>query len=66
MLDFNQCLSEIAKIKTKSYCLIIGGQGTNFARSPKVWNKILKKNSSVYKYNKNSNLKIRCGLFFAY
>lgn len=44
MLDFNQCLSEIAKIKTKSYCLIIGGQGTNFARSPKVWNKILKKN----------------------
>ncbi len=44
MLDFNQCLGEIAKIKTKSYCLIVGGQGTNFARSPKVWNKILKKN----------------------
>ena len=44
MLDFNQCLSEISKIKTKSYCLIIGGHGTNFARSPKVWNKILKKN----------------------
>ena len=38
MLDFNQCLDEIAKIKTKSYCLIVGGQGTNFARSPKVWN----------------------------
>ena len=44
MLDFNQCLSKIKKINTKSYCLIIGGQGANKARSPKIWNKILKKN----------------------
>ena len=44
MLNFNQCVSEIQKIKTKSYCLIIGGEGTNQARSPKIWNRILKKN----------------------
>lgn len=44
MLDFNQCFSKIKSIKAKSYCLIIGGQGANKARSPKIWNRILKKN----------------------
>ena len=44
MLDFDQCVSKIKKIKTQTYCLIIGGQGTNKARSPKIWNRILKKN----------------------
>ena len=44
MLDFKECITEIKKIKTKSYCLIVGGQGTNNARSPKIWNRVLKKN----------------------
>jgi shikimate dehydrogenase len=44
MLNFQECINEIKKIKTKNYCLIIGGEGTNNARSPKIWNKILKKN----------------------
>ena len=44
MLGFEECIIKIKKIKTKSYCLIIGGQGTNNARSPKIWNRVLKKN----------------------
>ena len=43
MLGFEECIIKIKKIKTKSYCLIIGGQGTNNARSPKIWNRVLKK-----------------------
>lgn len=44
MLNIKECIKEITKVKTKSYCLIIGGKGTNYARSPKIWNRILKKN----------------------
>ena len=44
MLDFDQCINKIKKIKTEKYCLIIGGQGANKARSPKIWNRILKSN----------------------
>jgi shikimate dehydrogenase len=44
MLSFDQCLLKIKKIKKNSYCLIIGGIGTNKARSPKIWNKVFKKN----------------------
>jgi shikimate dehydrogenase len=44
MLDFDQCINKIKTIKTETYCLIIGGQGANKARSPKIWNNILRKN----------------------
>jgi len=44
MLNFKESIKKIQKIKTQSYCLIIGGEGTNKARSPKIWNKILYKN----------------------
>ncbi len=44
MLDFDQCINKIKIIKTETYCLIIGGQGANKARSPKIWNRILKYN----------------------
>ena len=44
MLNFKECVNEIKNIKTNSYCLIIGGKGTNKARSPKIWNRIFKKN----------------------
>lgn len=44
MLDFDQCINKIKKIKTEKYCLIIGGQGANKARSPKIWNRILMSN----------------------
>ena len=44
MLDFDQCINKIKTIKTETYCLIIGGQGANKARSPKIWNRILSKN----------------------
>lgn len=44
MLDFDQCINKIKIIKNEKYCLIIGGQGANKARSPKIWNRILRKN----------------------
>ena len=44
MLDFDQCINKIKIIKSEKYCLIIGGQGANKARSPKIWNRILRKN----------------------
>ncbi len=44
MLNFKESIKKMQKIKTQSYCLIIGGEGTNKARSPKIWNKILVKN----------------------
>ena len=43
MLDFKGALYQIEKIRSDKYCVIIGGNGTNNARSPKIWNKFFKK-----------------------
>ena len=43
MLNFKGALHEIKKIKNSRYCVIIGGYGTNNARSPKIWNAFFKK-----------------------
>ena len=44
MLNYSECIQKIKKLKTRSYCLIVGGEGTNKARSPKIWNRVLRKN----------------------
>ena len=49
MLDFKGALYQIEKIRSDKYCVIIGGNGTNNARSPKIWNKFLKKKKSIAK-----------------
>jgi len=45
MLDFKGALKRISTINSDKYCLIIGGLGTNQARSPKIWNFFFKKNN---------------------
>ena len=37
MLDFKGALKKISTINSDKYCLIIGGLGTNQARSPKIF-----------------------------
>ena len=48
MLGFEKCIIEIKKIKTKFYCLIIGGQGTNMLDHQEL-GKCVKKNELTVK-----------------